>query len=100
MNYAAMHIGRLRIEFYLHGMGSLKDKRRIANSLKQKLRNKFNVAVAEIDTQHSHTWLNLEIITLANERNRVESVLNKALAMVEAITDEEITDVQTEIFGV
>ncbi|ACV67791.1 DUF503 domain-containing protein [Desulfohalobium retbaense] len=95
-----MHIGLLSIEFYLHGIGSLKDKRRIANSLKQKLRNKFNVAVAEIDTQHSHTWLKLEILTLANERARVESVLNKALAMVEAISDEEITDVHTDIFGV
>ncbi|MCA1944806.1 MAG: DUF503 domain-containing protein, partial [Desulfovibrio sp.] len=45
-----MVIGTLLLEFTLHGNDSLKGKRNVAQSLKRKLRNKFNVAVAEVDS--------------------------------------------------
>ncbi|WP_457570513.1 DUF503 domain-containing protein [Desulfovulcanus sp.] len=94
-----MLIGTLTIKFRLHGIFSLKGKRQIANSLKQKLKNKFNVAVAEIDHLDNLDFLTLAIVTVANETKRIESILNKALAMIEAITTEEIIDVQMEVFG-
>jgi uncharacterized protein YlxP (DUF503 family) len=58
------------------------------------------VAVAEIGTENSYNWLRLEILTLANRRDRVEAVLNKAKVMVESTTAEEITTINTEVFGV
>ena len=48
-----MLIGVLTVEYALHGNDSLKGKRRVANSLKQKVRNTFNVAVAEAGTEDS-----------------------------------------------
>ena len=95
-----MLIGALCISFRLHGITSLKAKRKISNSLKQKLKNKFNLAVAEIGHEDSLHFLEIGMITLANEKSRVEEVLSKALAMVEAISAEEITDVKMNVFGV
>ncbi|MCF8106310.1 MAG: DUF503 domain-containing protein [Desulfohalobiaceae bacterium] len=94
-----MIIGTLKIEFRLHGICSIKEKRGIANSLKQKLRNKFNVALSEIDGQDSLQTLQLALVTVSTESRRVQTTLNKALAMIEAISPEEIVDVQTEVFG-
>jgi hypothetical protein len=94
-----MIIGILRLEFRLHEVHSLKDKRRIANSLKQKLKNKFNVAVSEVDSQDSHDRLALAAVTVSNESQRVQSQLSKAISMVEASTSEELVDTHLEIFG-
>lgn len=94
-----MIIGTLKIEFRLHGICSIKEKRGIANSLKQKLRNKFNVALSEVDGQDSLQTLQLALVTVSTESRRVQTTLNKALAMIEAISPEEIVDVQTEVFG-
>jgi len=94
-----MIIGVLTLEFRLHGNRSLKGKRKIAQSLKQKLRNKFNVAVAETESMDVHEKLVLGVVTTANETTRVESRLAKALAMVEAISPAELTNCNTEIFS-
>ena len=95
-----MLIGALNINFRLHGITSLKSKRRISNSLKQKLKNKFNMAVAEVGHEDSFDYLEIGMVTLANEKTRVEQVLNKALAMIEAICAEDIIEVKTEVFRV
>ena len=49
-----MVIAVLTVEYHLHGNDSLKGKRRVANSLKQKVRNTFNVAIAEYGTADGH----------------------------------------------
>ncbi len=94
-----MIIGVLHLEFRLHGNRSLKGKRKVALSLKQKLRNKFNVSVAEVDAMDIHDKLVLGVVTTANASDRVESRLAKALAMVEAISPAELTNCSTEIFA-
>jgi len=94
-----MIIGVLHLEFRLHGNRSLKGKRKVALSLKQKLRNKFNVSVAEIEAMDVHDKLVLGVVTTANTTERVESRLAKALSMVEAISPAELTRCNTEIFS-
>lgn len=94
-----MIIGKLHLSFRLHGITSLKSKRKISNSFRQKLRNKFNLAVAEVGHEDSLDYLELGMVTLSNEKARVEEILNKALAMLEAISSDEMMDVNMEIFG-
>lgn len=94
-----MIIGVMTLEFRLHGNRSLKEKRRVAQSLKQKLRNTFNVAVAEVEAMDAHDRLVLGVVTTANRTDKVESRLAKALAMTEAITPVELTQCGTEIFS-
>ncbi|MBU1611601.1 MAG: DUF503 domain-containing protein [Proteobacteria bacterium] len=94
-----MIIGVLQLDFRLHGNDSLKGKRKIAQSLKQKLRNKFNVSVAEVDAQDQLQRLKLAVVTVANETAPVESRLAKALALVEAIGAGELVHCETEVFS-
>jgi hypothetical protein len=93
-----MRVGTLTIEFRLHGVFSKKEKRSLSASLKQKLRNKFNVAVAEIDALDSLDSLVLSVVTVSNETRRVQSVLSKTLAMIESSNLDEIVDVSMEVF--
>lgn len=94
-----MLIGSLKIEFKLHGIFSIKEKRSIVNSLKQKIRNKFNVSVAEVEDQDNLESLVLAVITVANETRHVQSILNKTVSLVENNSSEEITDINMEVFG-
>lgn len=94
-----MYVGVLRVRFALHDNHSLKGKRRFALSMKQKLRNAFNVAVAEVADQDSHDRLTLAVVAVSGDRRRLESQMTKALLKVEAVSDEDIVDSQVEIFA-
>lgn len=94
-----MIVGVLTLEFRLHGNSSLKGKRQVAQSLKQKLRNTFNVAVSEVNAQDKLQKLVIAVVTVSGETTKVESRLAKALAMVEAISPAELIRANTEVFG-
>lgn len=86
-----MIIAVLTVEYTLHGNDSLKGKRRVANSLKQKVRNTFNAAVAEAGTEDSLALLRLAVISISNSRKHLQSRMDKCLAMMEAVCPEEMT---------
>ena len=92
-----MVVGILTLHFALHGNDSLKGKRRVALSLKQKLRNKFNVSAAEVAMQDSWDNLVLAVATVSNDPVYARTQLQKALAMAEAATDAELVDDDIEI---
>lgn len=94
-----MFIGILKVEFMLHGNESLKDKRRVAQGLKQKIRNKFNVAVAEVGSENSMDYLALSIVSVSNDKKHLESRMSKCLNMVQAACDEEMIYDDIEIIG-
>ncbi|MBI3695857.1 MAG: DUF503 domain-containing protein [Acidobacteria bacterium] len=68
-------IGVLTLELHVPHSHSLKDKRQVVRSLKDRLRSKFNVAAAEIDHQDSWQRAVIGVVTLAADRPRVEEVL-------------------------
>lgn len=94
-----MFIGILGVEFRLHGNESLKDKRRVANSLKQKVRNKFNVSIAEVGSENDMSALNLAVVSVSNDKRHLESRLTKCLSMIEAISPEEMVYSEMSIQG-
>lgn len=94
-----MFIGTLGVEFHLHGNESLKDKRRVANSIKIKLRNKFNVSVAEVFSENDMGRLCLAVVSVSNERRHLESRLNKCMLMLEAVCPEEMVYSEIDIQG-
>ena len=85
-----MVIGLLRVEYRLHGNESLKDKRRVANSLKQKVRNTFNVAIAEDGSEDDMGRLALAVVSVSNDGKHMQSRLTKCLSMMEAVCPEEM----------
>ncbi|GJL63844.1 MAG: hypothetical protein NPIRA04_24980 [Nitrospirales bacterium] len=72
-----MIIGLCTIELHFPESQSLKAKRQILSSLKTRLREKFNVSVAEVDDQHLWQKSVLGIACVANESGRVNQVLDQ-----------------------
>ena len=75
-----MPVGLLTLELHIAEAQSLKDKRQILRSLKDRLRGKFNVAVAELDFEDTWQRSIVGVATLANEEQLVEESLQNVLA--------------------
>jgi uncharacterized protein YlxP (DUF503 family) len=87
-----MVVGVIGWELQLFGPQSLKDKRRVVKSLKDRLGNQFNLSVAETD--HQDSWQRAEITAciVATDRRRAESVMDRADRLVEAEAAGRIID--------
>ena len=68
-------IGVLTLEIHVEDSHSLKDKRHVVKSLKDRLRDRFNVAVAEIDGLDSWQRAVVAAVTVSSDRVRAEQVL-------------------------
>ena len=71
-------IGVLTLELKIDHAHSLKDKRHVVKSLKEKLRSRHNVAVAEIDYQDVWQRSVVAAVTVSPHRPRAEQVLQAA----------------------
>jgi uncharacterized protein YlxP (DUF503 family) len=78
-----MHVGTCTIHLTLHGVHSLKGKRRILKSVLTRVARQYNVAVAEID--HQDVWQTAVIclVTVGNDSGKVHSVLEHAVAWIQ-----------------
>ncbi len=81
-----MHVGLCVVEIHLSGSHSLKEKRRVLRRLKDRLRNRLNVAVAEIDHQDLWQRSTFGIVSIFDARPPLESCLQQ----VRRIFEEEI----------
>ncbi len=68
-------VGVLTLELHLDGAHSLKDKRHTVKSLKDRLRSKFNVAVAEIDYQDLWQRALVSAVTVSGDHAHAEKTL-------------------------
>ena len=85
---------------HLPDSGSLKDKRQVARSLSARIRNKFNVAVAEVEDQELRQRLTLAICCVSTEPAHANEMVSKVVAFVEeSRRDLELLDYQTEIIS-
>ncbi len=84
-------------ELHLSGCQSLKDKRRILMSLKDRLHKQFNVSVAE--TGHQDLWQRAELAcgVVATDRSHAISVLGQADKLVEGNGQVRIIDSATTV---
>jgi uncharacterized protein YlxP (DUF503 family) len=68
-------IGAMTLELRIEHAHSLKEKRHVVKSLKERLRGKFNVSVAEIDDMDLHNSAVLAVVTVSPSRPFAEKVL-------------------------
>jgi len=94
-----MIIGLLTLEYRLHGNDSLKGKRAVAQRVKMKLRNTFNVAVSEVANQDTLDSLVLAAVTVSPDAKHARGLLQKALNMVVAADEAELIYDDIEIIG-
>lgn len=85
-----MVIGFLSLEIFLPYSQSLKDKRRVLNTLRDRVRSRFNAAFAELDFQDKWQRSRIGIVTLNSQKSLVDEVLQKICRDVEGNLEGEI----------
>ena len=95
-----MHIGYCRLVLYLPEVTNLKGKRQVARSLTARIRNQFNVAVAEVADQELWQRLTLGLCCLSNDSRHANEILAKVVNFIEeSRRDLELVDYETEIIS-
>ena len=92
-----MYVSCCSIKFFLHGNRSLKEKRRIVRSLKDRLKNNFNVSVAEIGDQNLWQGLHMGVVAVNSDPKYLEGQTRKLTDAIEKMHLAGITDCQTQI---
>jgi len=85
-----MYVAVLMLELFLPGSASLKDKRMVLNSIKDRVRHRFNVSVAEISDQDKWQRAGLGLALVSESQTHAEQELQKIFRVLDAGTDYEI----------
>jgi len=89
-------VGVLTLELRLENSHSLKDKRHVVQSLKDRLRSKFNVAVAEIDYQDLWQRAVVAAVTVSSDQVHAEKVLRSVEEEAVALLGREVAETTVE----
>lgn len=92
-----MIVGLCTIELFIPDSQSLKDKRQVVLSVKDRLREKFNVSVAEVDGQDLWQRAVLGLACVANDGRHVNQVLDQALNLIRGNPAVEIVQSRVEM---
>ena len=92
-----MVIGCLQLKLSIPAAQSLKDKRMVLRSLKDRMMNKMNVSVAEVGLQDVWKSAKLAVVTVAAERDVVERRLADAADFARSTPEVVLVDLLTEM---
>lgn len=92
-----MVVGLCTVELFIAESRSLKDKRQVLHSLKDRLRGKFNVSIAEVDAQDLWQKAVLAMACVANEGGHVSRVLEQALNVMKGMPAVEVVRTQLDM---
>ncbi|WP_300381712.1 DUF503 domain-containing protein [Clostridium sp.] len=91
-----MKILLMRITLRASWVHSLKEKRMVIKSLIQRLKNKFNISVSEVDEQDIHQILVIGVLGICGSSAQVDSTMENILSFIESNTDAEIIKIESE----
>lgn len=91
-----MIVGTLRIRLLLRQARSLKDKRQVVKSIKDRLHNDFNVSVAEIEEQDNRQLAVLGLAMVSNETHHVKTALGQIVQALRVHPVAEFLDCEME----
>jgi len=89
-----MKVGCCSLKFYLHGNHSLKEKRRITKSIKDRIKNKFNISIAEIGDQDIWQNLHIGMVAVGSDPKYLEGLMHQAVNFIDKMNLAEMTDCQ------
>ena len=92
-----MTIGVLQLEIGIGDAMSLKDKRRVVKSLKDRIAHGHNVSIAEVGALDQHRRAIIGVAMVANESRYVEGALSKIVDFVRTVTSADLLDYQIEL---
>ena len=80
-----------KLTFYIAHAASLKDKRQVCRSLIDKTRQKFNVSVAEVDTQDLRQTLTVGIAVVSGDAGHAKNFMDEIIRYMDGNTEAELT---------
>ena len=92
-----MYIRSAKLIFYIPHATSLKDKRQVCRSIIEKTRQRFNVSVAEVDSQDLHQTLTIGISVVSGDATHAQNSLDEIIRYMESHADAELTEVETDL---
>lgn len=90
-------VGLCTVELFIADSQSLKDKRQVLLSLKDRLQQKFNLSIAEVDGQDLWQKAVLALACVANDGRYVNQVLEQALNLIRSNPAVEIVQSRVEL---
>lgn len=91
-------VGQLEIDLFAEEFHSLKEKRRLLSSLKERLRRRFNVAVAESGSQDLWQKAQLTVVTVGSGRAALERVFRQIEEFIERDYAVEISRLREQYY--
>ncbi|NLL73788.1 MAG: DUF503 domain-containing protein [Clostridiales bacterium] len=93
-----MVVGIVRLKIYAPWVHSLKEKRMIVKSLCSKIRNKFNVAVAEVEDQDIHQSIFIGFACISTDNSHADQIIDRVINFIEGQTEGEIVQLERELY--
>ncbi len=95
---SGMIVGVCRVSLRLPENGSLKGKRQVVRSLTTRLRNKFNVAVAEVADNDRWQIATLGVTCVSNDARHAQEMLDRVVSYIERTRlDAELIESEIEV---
>jgi uncharacterized protein len=92
-----MTIGVLQLELAIGDAMSLKDKRRVVKSIKDRIAHAHNVSVAEVGALDQHRRSIMAVAMVSNDARYVEGALSKIVDFVRSVGAVDLVDYQIEL---
>ncbi len=92
-----MVVGTLRLELHLPSSDSLKAKRSVLNHVKERLRTRFNVSVAEVDHQDLWQRATIGVAAVSGDGAVLDHLLHDIVSAVEREDRLSVLDYQIRI---
>ena len=92
-----MIVGAAAVEIHIHGSQSLKSKRGVVRSIARRVRNRFNLSVAEVGGQDTWQLAVIGLSTVSGDRRKARSELERALAFIEELHLAEVLRSDVEL---
>ena len=93
-----MIVGVCKVELYIPEANSLKAKRKVIKSLKDRVRKKFNVAIAEVELQNIWQRAVLGIVSVSNDKKQIDAAFSRVISFMEHTDLAIIGQYQIEIW--
>jgi len=95
-----MVVGLGHVTLRLEGCRSLKEKRRIVKTVIHRLQDKFNVSAAEVGANDIHQRAEIGVAAVGNDRELINSKIDKLFNFIDGLGLAEIIDTQMEILNI
>ena len=90
-------VGLRMFDLHINGTQSLKEKRFVLRSVKDRIANRFNVSIAEVGHQDKWQRAEIAVVTVSGQRQRVEQTLDAVRALLDREPELRVIETHTEI---